>query len=88
MLERDIERKKAKLLNKVGRSYKFTSPGCPGVPDRLNLKKIAPEHIDIVAKYIEFVEYKKPGGKPLPHQKREHKRIRELGFKVRVIDGI
>lgn len=69
-----------------GMSYKFKSPGRNGVPDRLDLFPILPEHREIVAKYIVFTELKDTGEKPEPHQVREHKRLRDLGFKVGVKD--
>lgn len=37
--------------------------------------------------HIDFVELKAPGKKPDPHQKREHKRLRDLGCNVFVIDS-
>jgi len=33
-----------------------------------------------------YVEFKKLGEEPDPHQKREHKRLRDKGFSVYVID--
>lgn len=35
-----------------------------------------------------WVETKRPGGKPEPHQVREHERMRELGCTVLVLDTI
>lgn len=36
MLERDIEKKLRRLVKELGGlSYKFVSPGCDGVPDRI-----------------------------------------------------
>ncbi len=71
---------------KGGIAYKFVSPGRRGVPDRLIVFPIAPEHIEIIAKYVRFVETKAPGKKPDLHQVREHKRLRKMGFKVEIID--
>lgn len=68
-----------------GRAYKFVSPGRPGVPDRLITLPIPPEHREIVAKYVKFVECKSPDGSVEPHQAREHKRLRDLGFVVVVL---
>lgn len=70
-----------------GIPYKFVSPQRASVPDRLNLFPIPPEHRAIVEKYIMFVEYKRPGEKPTGPQLREHALLREMGFKVAVIDS-
>lgn len=35
-----------------------------------------------------IVEFKRPGEKPKPHQEREIKRLRDLGFEVHVIDNV
>ena len=87
MAESSIERKHVKgVEDQGGRSYKFKSPMRNGVPDRLDLFPIPPEHREIVAKYIVFTELKDTGEKPEPHQVREHKRLRDLGFKVEVKD--
>jgi hypothetical protein len=71
---------------KGGEAMKFVSPGHRGRPDRLCLFPVAPEHIDIVAKYVRFVETKAPGKKPDGYQLREHARIRKLGFIVEILD--
>ncbi len=62
---------------KGGRAYKFISPGNAGVPDRIVLMPRAG---------IVFVECKAPGRKSTPVQAMQQKRIRDLGFDVRVID--
>lgn len=89
MLESKIEghlKKKAKKGLSI--AYKFTSPGNSAVPDRLWLQHIPPEHREIVARYIRFAELKAPGKKPTLLQQHEHERIRELGFRVDVIDSL
>lgn len=35
-----------------------------------------------------MIEFKKEGEKPKPHQEREIKRLRDLGFEVHVIDNV
>jgi hypothetical protein len=75
-----------RVENKGGIAYKFVSPSRNGVPDRLLLYPIAKEHIDIVARYVHFVETKAPGKKPKPWQDREHKRLKKMGFIVEVLD--
>ena len=76
--ERDIERR---LKNKVERTgglcLKFLS-GVSGVPDRLCL---------FMGGRAVFVEVKRPGEKPRPLQERQIRKIRELGFRVEVIDS-
>lgn len=68
-------------------ALKFTSPGRPGVPDRIFLREIPPEHREIVARYIRLREIKSPGKKPEPHQAREMAWWANLGFDVGVIDS-
>lgn len=58
--------------------YKFVSPGQKGVPDRLFLRK----------GHVIFVEFKAPGEAPDPMQEEQHKRLRDAGFQVEVIDTI
>ena len=62
-----------------GKAYKFVSPNCRGVPDRLC---VLPDG------RIFFVELKSAGKKPSPLQEIEIKRLRELGQEVLVIDNI
>jgi len=95
MLEDKVEehlRKKA--LSVGGIAYKFVSPGRRNVPDRLFLREIPEEHRAIVAKYLSFIETKQNGGlRTFPKdahergQAREHKRLRDMGFRVEVIDS-
>lgn len=48
----------------------------------------APDRIVYLPGYLPFwVELKSPGKKPEPHQEREHKRMREYGERVVVIDS-
>lgn len=62
-----------------GRAYKWVSPGNNGVPDRMVL---------MPGGRIWFVELKAPGKAPTKLQLSQHKRLRELGFQVSVIDSI
>jgi hypothetical protein len=86
MLERLIE---SVLVNAVrlcgGWALKFVSPGTRGVPDRLCLLPVAPEHIEIVGRYVRFAEVKQTGKKPTAIQERVHNRLRALGYPVDVI---
>ena len=87
MRESTIERKdRSRIEDEGGWMLKFVSPGHNGVPDDIVLRPIPPEHRELVARYFRFVEYKKPGKTPRPSQLRNHKKLRELGFTVEVID--
>ncbi len=78
--EADIEaalRDRAKALG--GIALKLTSPARRGAPDRLVL---------MPGGRMFFVELKAPGAKPTPNQLREHAMLRQLGFRVDVIDDL
>ena len=80
MLEKQIEQKLTLMAKQQkGLALKFVSPGFAGMPDRL---VILPDGI------IAFVELKAPGKKPRPLQLSRHRLLRELGFKVYVIDSV
>ena len=79
MRERDIEKYlREQVKAKGGIAYKWTSPGNSGVPDRLVM---LPGRPDI------FVEVKAPGKRPTKIQLAQHRRIRDLGRCVLVIDS-
>jgi hypothetical protein len=61
-----------------GKAYKFISPGNSGVPDRLVL---------LPAGRCIFIELKAPGKEPTAMQGLQHRKIRELGFTVLIIDS-
>lgn len=79
MLEEKIEDYlRDEVEKRGGECWKLTTPGRRGVPDRLVM----------VYGQTVFVELKKPGGKPEPHQVRAHARMRECGgARVCVIDS-
>lgn len=61
MFEKDVEQHlidRAEALG--GTANKFTSPGRRGLMDRIVMLPIPPEHQEIVARYIRFVEVKRP----------------------------
>lgn len=79
MIEKDIEKKLKKRIEQIGgECWKFNS-GVRGVPDRIIMVRGA----------LYFVELKRPSGGVLsPLQKYRHKRLKELGQKVIVIDNV
>lgn len=78
MLEKEIEKA---LVNKVkelgGLCLKFISPSMTGIPDRIVL---------LSRGRIGFVEVKRPGQIPKPIQRKRISQLRDLGFKVYVLD--
>ena len=78
MREKTIEQKFRTAVKAAGGlAVKFTSPGFDGVPDRLAL---------LPDGKMAFVEVKAPGKKPRPLQFSRHRLLRQLGFKVYVLD--
>ena len=75
VLERQLVRR---VAQSGGLALKFVSPGMAGVPDRLIL---LPEG------KIAFAEMKAPGKKPTSLQRLRHGQLRDLGFRVFVIDS-
>ena len=57
--------------------FEITSPSLTGVPDRIVL---------LPRGKIGFVEVKRPGERPRPIQVKRIEELRELGFKVFVLD--
>jgi len=89
MRESTIELYATAMFKALGNlAYKFTSPGRRNVPDRLRLREIAPEHREIVARYVQFIEFKATGEKATGAQEREHARLRKLGFRVEVVNSM
>lgn len=78
MREKTIEQKfREAVRNAGGLAVKFTSPGWDGMPDRLAL---------LPGGRMAFVEVKAPGKKPRPLQLARHRTLRQLGFRVYVLD--
>ena len=79
MKEATIERKLVSAAKvRGGICPKWVSPGYDGVPDRIVL---------LPGGKIGFVEVKAPGEKPRPLQLARHNLLRQLGFKVYILDG-
>ncbi len=80
MREQEIELQLVRAVkNMGGRAVKFMSPGFDGMPDRLVL---------LPGGRCGFVEVKAPGKKPRALQVVRHEMLKELGFKVYVLDTI
>jgi hypothetical protein len=76
MRERDVESYFVEQVKAAGgevRKVKWVNKR--GAPDRVAMLNGA-----------HFVELKRPGGEPEPHQLREHERMRKHGLNVHVID--
>ena len=79
MQEKSLEKKLVKAVKSVGGiAPKLTSPGFDGMPDRLVL---------LPNGKVGFVELKAPGKKPRPIQTRRIEQLKNLGFKVYVLDN-
>ena len=80
MREKTLERHLAQAVKKSGGiALKFVSPGMAGVPDRLVL---------LPDGKICFVEMKAPGKKPTALQRLRYGQLRDLGFRVYVVDSM
>jgi hypothetical protein len=80
MLEKHIEQKLVQAVKKAsGIAPKLICPGFDGMPDRLVL---------LPNGKMAFVELKAPGKKPRPLQIKRHGVLRQLGFKVYVLDDL
>lgn len=79
MKEKYIEQQLIKAVKaRKGMALKLYSPSYIGVPDRLVL---------IAFGHIGFVEVKAPNKAPRPIQIKRHEELRNLGFKVYVLDS-
>ena len=79
-MEKDIEKKFTKAIRHVdGIALKLVSPSFNGIPDRLVLMPKGK---------IGFVEIKDKGKKPRALQILRHNMLRQLGFKVFVLDDV
>lgn len=80
MREKKIEQKLVTAVKKHGGICpKFVSPGFDGMPDRLLL---------LPHGRFAFVEVKAPNQKPRPLQLSRHRLLRQLGFRVYVLDAL
>ena len=78
MREKTLERMFVQAIKKSGGiAPKFVSPGFDGMPDRIAL---------LPGGILTFVEVKAMGCAPRPLQIARHEQLRQLGFKVYVLD--
>jgi len=78
MKEKIIEQNLVKAVKNMGGiAPKLVCPGFDGMPDRIVL---------LPGGRIAFVEVKAPGKAPRPLQLVRHEMLRQLGFKVYVLD--
>ena len=78
LYEREVEQYFIRRVREAGGlQRKFVSPGHKGVPDRI---------CGFPGAWFAFVELKRPTKGAEAHQAREHKRWRDLGFAVFVLD--
>ena len=77
--ERLVEKHLVTLCTRYGcLTYKFTSPGHAGVPDRL---------VILPGGETVYIEVKRPGGKTTPLQDRHLRILREQGCRCYVVDS-
>ena len=77
--EKEIESYLRDRIRRIGgKAYKFVSPGNNGVPDRL---------VCLPGGQAVFVELKAPGKAPRPIQIHQIGMLKQLGFRVEVIDS-
>lgn len=63
--------------NRGGKAVKLIPQNMAGIPDRMLL---------LPGGYLVFAELKREGEKPRALQEYQHRKLRELGFKVEVVD--
>lgn len=80
MLEKDIESWLNKQIEQIGGlSFKFVSPGNPGVPDRIYI---------LPSGQVWFVELKQQLGKVAGIQKWQRERLIRMGCNYRLVRGM
>lgn len=79
MKETEVEARLVRGIKRMGgAAFKFVSPGCAGVPDRL---------VVLPGGRVIFVELKADGGRLSPLQAARILHLRELGAQVCVLRG-
>ena len=86
--ESDIEKYLVKMAKSLGgevRKVKWI--GRRGAPDRIVMMPGRATMLTIRKPQTIWIELKAPGVAPEPHQLREHKRMRDMGQHVEVVDS-
>ena len=88
MYESDVERGIVRQYEDTGGiALKLVSPGVTGIPDRLGLKPVKnKKHREIVARYVTFLELKRPGGIRKRRQERVAGMLKRMGYETEVVD--
>ncbi len=80
MRESELEKKFCRLAAQAGgRAYKFVSPGCAGVPDRI---------VVLPGGRVGFVELKREGEMPRKLQQFRRAELERLGCYTAVVDSV
>lgn len=88
MREKRIEQRLVRNAEaRGGRAFKWVSPGVSGVPDRLVLLPIPPEHRAVINRYVRIIETKAPGKELRPLQRRIACILEAMGYNVNVVDS-
>jgi hypothetical protein len=79
-LEKEVEKRVVEYARSLEMlCYKFTSPACRSVPDRMFITKHG---------VVFFIEFKRLGQLPSKAQEVEIKKIRDRGVQVNVVDTV
>jgi hypothetical protein len=82
--EAKLEKRRKLEVEAAGGMY-LKQTGHAGIPDRLVLLPVPPEHQELVAKYVRFEELKAETGKLSAIQCRVIKWLQERGYRVDVV---
>lgn len=89
MRERDIEAYLVKRVKELGGEVrKLKWIGRNGAPDRVVMLPAVALYYGEPLSLVIWVELKAPGETAKPHQLREHKRMRDMGQRVEVVDSM
>lgn len=78
---------KKRVLASGGRIRKLSWPGHRGAPDRMIWWRCAESILGPIFADSVLAEVKAPGEKPTKQQQREHKKLRDDGWEVWVVDS-
>lgn len=79
MRECEVERYLVRRAREMGgAAFKFVSPGCSGMPDRI---------VVLPGGRVGFLELKAPGGRPRPEQEHRLRQLRAMGCMAGTADS-